>query len=360
MKRKPAVALLLAATLLSGGAVMAADAGSAGDPLISLEWLKNTFLPNTTADAQARADDALEAVYDAALDQAAAGEELRLKRGDVLRLESGSGALSLAGSVSATATGALVDVTAGIELSNGALTSRHRYLAAEKTTAMLAVTTDTAALRLTGRYTLSPSGEVDYYALADALHAMGLFRGTGATFGSGYDLELAPTRIQGLILFLRLIGQEENAFQYIGSATAFADVPDWALPYAVYAYDKGYTKGMATDGAGRVVFGTDLPLSARDYTTFLLRALGYAEGSDFSWGEALQDAVSLGMLTAGEKTLLSEKPFLRSQTVYLSYYALSAPTKGTGGTLLDQLISAGAVDASQADQAVRSITGKRL
>ena len=60
MKRKQAVALLLAGTLLTSGAALASEAGSAGDPLISLNWIKNTFLPSALEQASQRVDSATE------------------------------------------------------------------------------------------------------------------------------------------------------------------------------------------------------------------------------------------------------------------------------------------------------------
>lgn len=346
MKRRNAVALLLAGTLLSGVAALAADAGSAGDPLIALNWLKNTFIPKTVTAAEERIDARTQEMYQSARSTQSGGTELRVKRGDVLRLETGSGLIALAGSLSGTSTGVIVDVTEGTQLaSGGTLAVNHRYLAAEKTTAAFSVTSDTAVVRLTGSYTMSPSGETDYNALADALKSMGLFRGSDAGYGSGYDLEKAPTRIQGLIMFLRLMGEEQAALQY-SSIVTFADVPDWALPYVAYAYDKGYTKGNAVDEQWRVWFGTDSPLAPNDYMTFLLRALGYSESSDFSWLTAVADAKNLGVLTAGEEALLSNgTPFLRSHVVYLSYFSLSAHLKGESTTLLDRLISSGTVSA---------------
>ncbi|MCI5704711.1 MAG: hypothetical protein MR272_05775 [Pseudoflavonifractor sp.] len=363
MKRKQAVALLLAGTLLTSGAALASEAGSAGDPLISLNWIKNTFLPSALEQASQRVDSATEETYRQVLSAQAGGTELRLKRGDVLRLETGSGVLSLAGGLSGSASGTVVDVTDGTELApGGPLTPRHRYLAAENTTAAFSVSTDTAVVRLTGRYTLSLSGETDYNALADALKIMGLFRGSDTPYGSGYELENAPTRIQGLILFLRLLGEEQAALSYPGSGVTFADVPTWAKPYVAYAYDKGYTKGMAVDSQWRVWFGTENALAPNDYVTFLLRALGYSEaGGDFSWLTAARDARALGVLTAGEETLLTGgRPFLRAQVAYLSYYALGASVRGGETTLLDRLTASGAVNAAVAQTAIKAVAVQRL
>ncbi|WP_251445007.1 hypothetical protein [Vermiculatibacterium agrestimuris] len=357
MKHRKVMALLLAGTLICAGGAIAADPGSAADPLIALGWLKSTFIPNAVTQADARAEERIDALENSST---SSGTELRIKRGDVLRLDSGAALTPLAGGLSLSSAGTVVDITTGEE-HTGLPVTGHRYLAAEQTQAAFSVTTDTAVVRLTGPYQLSPSTETDYNALADALKTMGLFKGTDTPYGSGYDLELAPTRIQGLVLFLRLMGEEQSALSYPGSGIHFTDVPDWALPYVAYAYDRGYTKGQGVDEQWRVIFGSDAPISAGDYTTFLLRALGYMEGSDFQWETALTDAQTLGVLTAGEGTLLAQKPFLRAQTVYLSYFALSAKTAGEGGgTLLERLAAAGAIDAATAQSAMSGLSSQRL
>ncbi len=357
MKHRKALALLLAGALFCTGVTLAADPGSSADPLIALGWLKRTFIPNAVSQAEERLDTRMSELE---FSVAPTGTELRVKKGDVLRLESGAALTPLAGELSLSAAGAVIDVTTGEEHA-GPVSVNHRYLAAEQTKAAFSVTGDTAVVRLSGPYQLSPSNETDYNALADAMKAMGLFKGTDTPYGSGYDLELAPTRLQGLVLFLRLMGEEQAALSYPGNPIFFTDVPDWALSYVTYAYDKGYTKGQEITPQWQVVFGSEAPLAAGDYTTFLLRALGYTEGTDFHWESALTDAQTLGVLTQGEVSALTQKPFLRAQTVYLSYFALSAKTAGEGGApLLDRLAAAGAIDRAIAEKAMSGLELQRM
>ena len=94
-------------------------------------------------------------------------------------------------------------------------------------------------------------------------------------------------------------------------------------------------------------FGTDDTLTAGQYVTFLLRALGYSESGeapDFTWDTALQRGVELGVLTAGERQLLESGAFLRAQVVYLSYFALDAREKDGAATLQERLVAAGVLD----------------
>ena len=364
MKHKEPVALFLVGALLSGlVATGAAEAGSAADPLIALNWLQKTFIPGTVSDAKEHVDSRLEETADWLEALGISGVELRVKRGDVLQLSSGSNVMPLAGEFTVSAKpGDVVDMTAGEELpsSDLFLSTEHRYLVTQSAQSVFSVASDTGVLRIMGSYHIEPSAEIDYNAMADALKAMGLFRGSDVPYGSGYDLERAPARIQGLVMFLRLIGEEQLALSYPGSGITFADVPEWALPYVAFAYDRGYTKGQEIDNQWRVVFGSDQPLAARDYVTFLLRALGHSEGTDFTWETALSDAQRLGVLTEGEVSLLTEKPFLRAQVVYLSYIALSANIAGESGTLLDKLISAGAVSATAASSSMANLADQRL
>ncbi len=364
MKHKEPIALFLIGAILSGIiTVGASEAGSAADPLIALNWLKETFLPGAVSEAEKRADEKLEEVGNQLIASNAQGTEFRVKRSDILWLESGSSLTALAGTLSldSGSQGTAVDLTVGVEITpeTGSITTGHRYLAAENSRVSFSVDSATAVIRCSGSYQLEPSGETDYNALAEALKIMGLFRGSDVPFGSGYDLESVPTRIQGLVMFLRLIGEEQGALNYPGSGITFADVPEWAVPYVAYAYDKGYTKGQEIDSQWRVVFGSDQPLAAKDYVTFLLRALEHAEGTAFTWENAISDAQRLGVLTEGEVRLLDGEPFLRAQVAYLSYMSLSAQMAGETGTLLDKLTESGVVSAAAAHAAMEGIGGQR-
>lgn len=364
MKRKEIAALLLVGVMISGiVAAAATEAGSSSNPFLSLDWFTNTFIPNAVESAGKHVDDRFDDLTDELLASGAVGTELRVKRGDVLQSEVGTHVMAMAGSIRVNSNGAVVDMTAGKEVASGReedIILNHRYLVAENTKASFTVTSDTAVIRFAGSYEFVPSTETDYNALADALKTMGLFRGSTTAYGSGYDLENAPTRLEGLIMFLRLMGEEDAALAYTGSSVIFADVPDWANAYATYAYDKGYTKGQGTDEQGRVQFGSLGQLAARDYMTFLLRALGYQEGSDFHWNSAIADSQTLNVLTSGEVSLLTEKPFLRAQVVYLSYFLLSAKTAGGEVTLLNRLVAAKAVDPTVAQSAMHGLDLQRL
>lgn len=374
--KKPAVVLLAAAILVSGAVVYAA-----GESLISKSYLTDTYVPDVEKQVSQRIDEKTEDTYQSALadlnqkhstylalaggeqSYAASLTDLRFKKGDVVTLTTGSGGMLLAGSASLTVSGsAVVDVTAGQTAASGSsLTVRHRYLAGENTTASITITSDTAVLSVEGYYSVASGSGVDYNALADALFEMGLFQGSGTAYGSGYDLEVPSTRIMGVVMFLRLIGEEQAALSST-AANPFADTPAWCDRYVAYAFEKGYTNGVGENAAGQLLFAPDRQISANEYMTLILRALGYTDSGnapDFTWDTAVSKSVTYGVLTSGEQSMLAKSNFLRAQVVYLSYFSLNAPMK-TGGVLLDRTVTSGALTRSKAEQVMAGVTVPRL
>lgn len=169
-------------------------------------------------------------------------------------------------------------------------------------------------------------------AHAAALNNLGLFKGTSA----GYELDSTPTRVQGVVMLIRLLGEEDEALSFSGTH-AYTDVPPWADKYIGYAAEKGYSKG--TSGT---TFSPDNALDAKSYVTFVLRALGYSDSSgDFSWATALTDSVKFGLMTNESAEALSGKTINRGDMVDISYSALTMPLRGKTTTLAQKLISAG-------------------
>ena len=365
--KKRVIAVVAASAVTLCTAVTIAVGGTAGDPMLSKSYIDGAYTVQTISNAEEKitlrhdtlyqsAEETLKAKNDDYLTRGglvtgdgtyqAAFSDLRVKEGDTVRIETGSGFLLLAGDVELSCTGnKTIDLSNGWEKGNGALTAGRRYLVVEDTVAVLTVTSPTAVLSLEGYYTLTESSATDYNALADGLKALGLFKGSDTGYGFGYDLEAKPTRIQALIMFLRLIGEEQAALSTT-AACPFTDVPAWCQPYVAYAYEQGLTKGV--DDAA-MLFGTADYVTAGQYVTFILRALGYQDSGDtpdFTWDTALQRGMDLGILTAGEYKMLMEEPFLRAQVAYLSYFALEHTYKDRAETLQTQLTTSGVLDAA--------------
>ncbi len=362
MKRRVlALSLLL---VLALGAAAAAD-----DPLVTLSYLKGQFTEAFAGKVEDLGDREGAAVYNSALDQAAlaAAEasvyqnlaeqptEASLKQGDVVAGPTGFALLPLSGSVTVSFDGAVVDVTDGTEIRSGSvLTAQHRYLVAEDTLATFTVTSQTAVVQYEGYHAFARSAStVDYVAMADALKLLNLFQGSDTGYGNGYNLEQYPTRMQALVMFIRVLGEEEEALACT-SPCPFTDIT-WGHSYAAYAYEKGYAVGY---GDGR--FGAGNTVDATSYMEFLLRAMGYSKAGVDDWSTAMERAADLGVITAGERDAIASMPFHRAQVVYLSYRSLEATLSDGSTSLSDQLIRSGVFTSAQLTRARDLVSDVRL
>lgn len=190
----------------------------------------------------------------------------------------------------------------------------------------------------------STAAASDFDAAAQELAAIGMFRGTGDSF----ELDREPTRAEAAVMLVRLYGAEEQAqADYAAGSIAhpFTDVANWTAPYVAWLYTNGLTKGTSD-----TTFGSADVCTAQNYATFLLRALGYQDGVDFSYKEALAFAEEQGFYNAEAFA----GPFLRDDLAALTYQALATTVKSGDTYLLAQLIADGAVDA----EAARPMTEK--
>lgn len=176
----------------------------------------------------------------------------------------------------------------------------------------------------------SASAPFDHFEEAIDLKILGLL----ANSPDDFELGRAPSRVEGAIMLIRLLGNEDQAMQ--GSSThPFTDVPSWADKYISYMYRNELSKGI-----GGNLYGSSAPLSAKQYITFVLRALGYQDGTDFDYNQALEKARELGLLSASDEAIFeNSKTFLRDDMVSISYDALSVKMKGSSDTLLDKLVN---------------------
>lgn len=362
MKKKrfllPVLCLLIPLALMVSAL---AAGGDLSDPLASLSYLTGIF----TDTVNKRVDEKLNASDQALLSgnlEAVSGSstatwtETRLKEGDVLTSSTGTSVLVLAGGARVTFSGAVVDVTTGTAVTSGsALAVNHRYLVAENTTADFTVTSKTAVVDYQGPYAFRYSNATDYNAIAAALKTLNLFKGSFTGYGEGYDLEVAPTRLQALIMFIRVLGEEDAALAYTGPMP-FTDVAagSQSEKYVGYAYSKGYTNGYSA-----TTFRPSQTVTAGQYMEFMLRALGYSSAANTDLSGTLDNAYANGVITSGELTALQSGTFLRADLVYVSYYALDATMAGTGITLRDTLMNKGTFTSAQVSTAAALVPGAR-
>lgn len=168
-------------------------------------------------------------------------------------------------------------------------------------------------------------------AMSADLKALGLFQGVGTNDdgSTDFDLDRAPTRLEALVMLIRLLGKDAEA-KACPADCPFTDVPGWGKPYVAYAYVNGLTKGSSATqfGMGNA--------TASMYRTFVLRALGYDDtAGDFSWDDNLALSNEVGILPEG----VDLENFWRADAVAISYAALYAKVKDGSQTLYEKLIS---------------------
>lgn len=170
---------------------------------------------------------------------------------------------------------------------------------------------------------------------ADALHNLGLFNGTGTDANGNpiYDLDRAPSRSEAVTMLVRLLGKESDAKAGTWT-TPFTDVQDWAKPYVGYAY-----ANKLTSGTSATTFGGSSVMTATQYITLVLRALGYESGTDFQWDKAWELSDKIGMTDGRYKA--DGSTFLRGDVALISNNALKATLKGSDSKLFDTLNAQG-------------------
>ena len=132
-------------------------------------------------------------------------------------------------------------------------------------------------------------------------------------------------------------------------------MPGWLSPYVAWAWQKGYTSGVAADR-----FGSGQPVTAVEYEEFLLRALGYSVAGADDYRTSLERALAFGALTQGEYDMLRESVFLRAHTAYVSWYSLDMPLSGGAETLAQRLTAANRITEEQLEAARAQINFSRI
>lgn len=174
-----------------------------------------------------------------------------------------------------------------------------------------------------------PKTSVKNSELAERLKFSGFFKGSD----KGFELERVPTRIEGAIMLVRMLGKEQEVLNNEYTHT-FTDVPEWAKNYVGYLVENGLSNGVSEE-----LYGSNNPITAHQYYTFILRSLGYDDANgDFQWNTSLEKAKSLHMINEDEYNYLVNNDFLRDDTVLATYRGLLTNTKDNGVTLIDSLV----------------------
>lgn len=169
-----------------------------------------------------------------------------------------------------------------------------------------------------------------------ALQKLGLLEGTE----KGLELERGLTRTEGATMYARLLGIEREIETFVkynpNYNSGFTDVPAWAKSTIDYLHAKNLVNGISP-----TKYGSNNMMTINDYSTLVLRALGYSEDSgEFQWSKAGIQSEKLGLYAEDELTLreiLGNQGFTRASMSYVSYNALFFKNKTTNDRLIDRL-----------------------
>ena len=290
MKKRTLRLALLAGILLA--LACGAYALSSGDSLISLSYLKSTFVPNALEQGEEAAGDKLQETYDKAkstldaLQQGYLGQDTGASGsysatlqprswsgGDKVELCAGSGLLMMSGTALVTHSGAFIDITEGSEVASGSrLSAGHRYLAGEDTSAVITVSSGAAQMGVQGSYLYTDGGgsAIPFYDVSTQdwfytqvcyAYENGLFSGVDASNFGPYQ---AMDRAMLMTVLYRLSGADEQ--ELLSSSASFDDVSDSAW-YAAYV-KWGAAQGI-TAGTGPSTFGPELKVTREQIVVLL-------------------------------------------------------------------------------------------
>jgi len=128
--KKRITAFFLCVLLLTGSVYAAG--GDSSDPLITLSWLRDTFIPNMEKSFETIANKAVKQYQSRQGDTEPATGTVTLKAGESLKLREGQYFVLLSGSASfSVAQGAAVNATQGWETSGGNVRIGNRYILCE-------------------------------------------------------------------------------------------------------------------------------------------------------------------------------------------------------------------------------------
>lgn len=267
---------------------------SSGDSLISLSYLKNTFIPSAVEQGTTAANEKLQQTYDEAKSTLDALQQQYLgqgsgstpsgsysatlqprdwKGGDKLELTTGSGLFVFSGTATVTHTGAFIDVTEGSEVSSGSrLTEGHRYLVGEDTSAAVSVSSGAAQMGVQGNYaytagTGSPIPFYDvstqdwFYTQVCYAYENGLFSGVDTVHFGPYE---AMDRAMLMTVLYRLAGAPED--ELLSADASFSDVSSsaWYAAYVKWGAEQGITAGT-----GPNTFGPELKVTREQIVVLL-------------------------------------------------------------------------------------------
>ncbi len=163
-------------------------------------------------------------------------------------------------------------------------------------------------------------------------------------------LEETPTRIQALIIFLRIQGLDDEALTYDWDIN-FKDANDYS--WVVGRNYLGYAKENPDLGWIGNPDGNFYPANTIDSKAFykvMLESLGYSQDIDFDYSETLDFAESVGILSSA-KNMDKVKNFTIDHVAKAIYSTLNAKPKDEKKSLITLMTEKGIIDEKKAAKA---------
>ena len=269
MRSRIIAAVLLAAIAVTGLGAALASPGTAEDPLVTLNYLNQTFYPELEQAMLEQAQKGTAGIEQEALERLTvlssdylgkANQDgllddtflrLTLARDDVLILSSGSGLQFEAGVTALSfSSGCLIDVTTGtVADGTRALTPGHRYIAAEETACTVTVLSDAAYLSACGSYDLIRTGKT-YTPFVDIVAPIWYSEPVLYAYQEGLVNGMTPTTYEPMTqmnraMLVTLLSRMAGVQGTVADA-GFTDVPagEWYTDAVNWAYSTGIVMGM--------------------------------------------------------------------------------------------------------------------
>ncbi|MDR1640895.1 MAG: Ig-like domain-containing protein, partial [Clostridiales bacterium] len=199
---------------------------------------------------------------------------------------------------------------------------------------------------------VSPEREPEVYA-AQELYKLSLFVGTGTTPQGApvFELERGMSRIEALAIVIRLMGLEDKALSFSGT-NPFTDVPEWGTKYAGFAYSIGLAAGV---NEAHTLFDSSKPVTAQQFTAFMLRVLGYYElNGDFAHSNSVTKGAEAGIILESRKPAPTSE-LARGEAVVIMARTLMAYQRSTYIRFIETLVSSGKITKDEASEFLAAI-----
>ncbi len=204
--------------------------------------------------------------------------------------------------------------------------------------AALPVIESAALLRETLMKTTLPSSirsgmTLDEEEAAIRLYFLDMITGTGTEKDGSisFDLQRDLTRLEAVVMAVRLMGLEDSALAG-GYTHPYTDVPEWASGYVGCLYSFGLLEISDTG-----LFLPQSPASLASFMSYMLYALGYrmADG-DYNLMTVVAQARSAGICQTAE-----DEPLTRGAAVVAMYNTLRANVRASSMLLSEKLVQEG-------------------